>query len=299
MIKNLMASRVGVQLAKRSPEILMVVGVVGVVSGTVMACKATLKAQAILDEADRNIKTIKEVNETANIDVYSEKDYRKDLAVAYIQTGTKFAKLYAPSLIVGVASIGCLLGSHRIIQRRNVALMAAYKVVKDGFNSYRQRVQDEYGEEKDYMFKHGLTHEEVVETEVGENGKSKKVKKTKLTHENDMNDVSVYARFFDESCAQWTKTPEYNFMFLRAQQNYYNDMLKSRGHVFLNEVYDALGIPRTQAGSVVGWVVGEGDSFIDFGIFDGERQRAREFVNGYERSILLDFNVDGVIYDMI
>jgi hypothetical protein len=63
-----------------------------------------------------------------------------------------------------------------------------------------------------------------------------------------------------------------------------------------------LGIDRSKAGSVVGWVItkeGTGDNFIDFGVFDGDNPRARDFVNGREGSILLDFNVDGVIYDKI
>jgi hypothetical protein len=132
-----------------------------------------------------------------------------------------------------------------------------------------------------------------------ENGK--KIKSKKTIEVTDPNGVSQYARFFDESCVQWSKTPEYNLTFLNCQQNYANDLLHSRGHVFLNEVYDMLGIPRSQAGAVVGWVLGKDNDvgYIDFGIYDGNRMRARDFVNGYERSILLDFNVDGVIYDLI
>ena len=92
-------------------------------------------------------------------------------------------------------------------------------------------------------------------------------------------------------------------MFLRAQQQYANDKLIAQGHLFLNEVYDMLGLPRTKAGAIVGWVYDDnnavGDNFVDFGIYDVHRETARDFVNGYERSILLDFNVDGVIYDLI
>ena len=143
-----------------------------------------------------------------------------------------------------------------------------------------------------------LKYEQVIETTVDENGKTHKIKKNKL-NTDDTNGISVYARFFDEACTQWSKTPEYNFLTLKSQQNYFNSLLQSRGHVFLNEVYDALGIPRTQAGSIVGWAIGNGDNFVDFGIFNGDRTKVRDFVNGYERSILLDFNVDGVIYDLI
>jgi hypothetical protein len=182
------------------------------------------------------------------------------------------------------------------MKKRNLALVAAYKAIEEGFMAYRKRVIQEHGEKADYMYKNGLRSETVVETEVDEKGKSYKVKKEKLI--KDPNGLSVYAKFFDETCRQWSKNAEYNLMFLKAQQNYYNNLLMARGHVFLNEVYDALGIPRTQAGSIVGWVIGGGDNNIDFGIFDGDRPIVRNFVNGYEHSILLDFNVDGAIYDL-
>jgi hypothetical protein len=86
-------------------------------------------------------------------------------------------------------------------------------------------------------------------------------------------------------------------MFLQCQQNYFNQQLKARGHVFLNEIYDAIGLERSKAGTIVGWVTdGNGDGYIDFGMFE---DASRRFINGIEPSILLDFNVDGVIYDLI
>jgi hypothetical protein len=178
-----------------------------------------------------------------------------------------------------------------------VAVMAAYKAIEEGFSAYRKRVVEEYGEEKDFVLKNGLRSEQIEETVVdAETGKSKKVKTNK--YGVDPNGISVYARFYDESCKQWSKTPEYNLMFLKAQQNYFNDMLKARGHVFLNEVYDALGIERTKAAACSGWLLGEGgDNYIDFGLYNAGRSQA--FVNGYENVVLLDFNVDGVIWDLI
>lgn len=325
------AGRGGLILRKNSPEIMLAVGVVGVVASTVMACKATLKVDAVLkgakedidkihkgkkiaEEASnkkheelskhpdkptdieeiRTVRLIKEKYEKYN---YPETDYRRDLAVAYLQTGVDFVKLYGPAVVLGVASIGCIVGSHGIMKRRNIALMAAYKAVEQSFTDYRKRVVEEFGEDKDRCLKNGIKQEVVTVIETDENGKKVKVKKT--VESTDPNGISQYARFFDESSSQWVKSPEYNLTFLQCQQNYANDLLHARGHVFLNEVYDMLGIPRTKAGAVVGWVRGIGDDFVDFGIFDGERMKARDFVNGYERSILLDFNVAGVIYDMI
>ncbi len=299
--------RTGLVLQKHSPEILLGVGILGVVGSTVLACRATLKCEATLNKAKKKIETINKCwndVETGKIpkDAYTKEDRTKDLTVAYIQTGADFVKLYGPAIALGAVSIGCLVGSHRILSKRNMALVAAYKTIEEGFNAYRKRVREEHGDNTDYAYKNGLKSEEIVEKEIGEDGKTIKVKKTRYKPYGDPDDPnthSVYARFFDESCKEWTKTPEYNLMYLRSQQNYFNQMLQARGHVFLNEVYDALGISRSQAGSVVGWVLGKGDNYIDFGIFDGASGPARAFVNGEERSILLDFNVDGVIYDLI
>lgn len=114
---------------------------------------------------------------------------------------------------------------------------------------------------------------------------------------------SQYAKIFDDSCVGWTKDSEYNMHFLKSQQDYCNDKLKSKGHLFLNEVYDILGIPRTKAGAVVGWVYDEknpiGDNFVDFGIFDTNDERNSDFINGFENTAILDFNVDGNILSYI
>ena len=291
--------RAGLTVRKYSPEILLVVGITSAVGSTILACRATLKVDEVKKTHQDKVDRINDCWVTQQ-DEYSEKDHKRDLTVVYTQTAVDYIKLYGPAVTLGALSIVALVGGHGIMKKRNVALVAAYKAVEEGFNAYRQRVRDEYGEDTDYMFKNGLKAETVTETEVGEDGKTHKVKKTRMAV-IDGSTPSVYARFFDESCRQWSKTPEYNLMFLHAQQEYFNTMLISRGHVFLNEVYDALGIDRTQAGTMVGWVMrkdGKGDNKIDFGLYNGDSERARAFVNGDERSILLDFNVDGVIYDL-
>ena len=303
--------RTGLVLKKHSPEILMGAGILGIVGSTVLACKATLKVEDIIDEARDTLDTINEVldakghillnDEMINIpedeDKYTSEDAKKDKAIVYVKTGVELGKLYAPAISLGIVSIACLMGSHNIMKKRNVAVVAAYKAVEESFANYRRRVVEEFGKDKDEEYRYGIVRTEETITETDKNGKKKKVKKTVDTL--DPNHVSQYARFFDESCANWSKTPEYNLLFLKAQQNYANDLLKARGHIFLNEVYDMLGIERSQAGAVVGWVLDkDSDNFVDFGIYNGD-ERGRAFVNGYERSILLDFNVDGVIYDLI
>lgn len=294
--------RAGLVLKKHSPEILITAGVVGIVASTVMCCKATLKVDEILEESKETVEKIKEVHETKGEEIYPEQDYKRDLTITYVKMYGKVAKLYAPAVTLGVVSLGCILGAHGIMKKRNVALMAAYKAVEQSFSDYRKRVVEEFGERKDYLYYNGLKEETVTEEVVDEDGKKKKVKKTIEVRDEGYH--SPYEFFFDESSSEWSKTPEYNKHFLVAQQNYFNNLLMSRGHVFLNEIHDALGTPRTQAGAVVGWVLPKDendkrDGYIDLGLFDVNNESSRDFINGYERSILIKPNVDGVIYDLI
>ena len=290
------------KVEKHSPEILMGVGVVGIVTGTVMACKATMKLNDILEEAQETRDKIKEVASNPNYeDKYTEEDAKKDLTINYVQTGVKVAKLYAPAVAVGVAGVGCVLASHDIMKKRNVALSAAYLTVDKSFKEYKQRVVDRFGEEVEKEIRYGIKAEEIVETVTDEDGNEITISETVKTMNPTL--YSDYARFFDEASPCWQNDPEYNLMFLKAQQQYANDLLRAKGRLFLNDVYDMLGIEKTKAGQVVGWVYDRenpnGDNFVDFGIYDMSKERVRAFVNGYETNILLDFNVDGNIWDLM
>lgn len=298
-------SKIGFKIRKHSPEILVTAGVVGTVASTIMACKATTKVSDILEDTKAKVDQVHMVLEDNDIseDRYSQEDSKKDLAIIYVQSGIQFVKLYGPAVALGVLSLGCILTSNNILRKRNVALAAAYTAIDQGFKEYRGRVVDRFGEAVDRELKYNIKAKKITETVTDEEtGKEKKVKKT-VDVISDSNGYSPYARFFDEASPAWEKDPEYNLMFLRAQQQYADDLLHARGHLFLNEVYDMLGIPRSKAGQVVGWVYDEnnpiGDNHVDFGIYDIRREVVRDFVNGYERSILLDFNVDGNIWDLM
>lgn len=295
-------NRMGLKLKNYSPEILVATGVVGVVASTVMACKATTKIDEVLAETKENLdKTKNYVEEHGYSEKYTEEDHKKDLTIFYAKGGLELVKLYAPAVAVGTLSITAILSGHHILRKRNVALAAAYATVDKGFKEYRNRVIERFGEELDHELKYNIKAKEMEEIVKNEDGTERIEKKT--VNVADPNTWSDYARFFDESCAGWTKDPEYNLMFLKDQQRYANDLLKTKGSLFLNEVYEMLGLPRTKAGQVVGWIYDEkhpvGDNFVDFGIYDLYKEKNRDFVNGYERSILLDFNVDGDILDLI
>lgn len=299
---------VGFTLKKYSPQILLGAGIVGGVASTVLACKATLKVNDTLEAPKKNIDKIHKATESGHTESglpYTAEDSKKELAIVYAHTALDIVKLYGPAALLGATSIACILTSNNIMRKRNLALAAAYTAIDTSFKEYRGRVVERFGKQLDRELKYNLKAVEVEETVTDEEGNTTTVKKT--VEVADIEQPSEYAMFFCEGCRGWTKNAQENRIFLEQTQNWANDVLRLRGHLFLNEVYDALGINRTKAGNIVGWKYDKknGDSYVDFGIYNTygleprHAQAKMNFVNGAERSILLDFNVDGPIIDLI
>jgi len=278
---------------KNSPEILFGVGVVGVVGTVVLACRATLKVSDVLDEANKELANAEFLVSHDKAD-YNVKTAARDIKVIKTKTAISIMKLYAPAVVVGGLSIAALTGGHRIQQNRIAGLTAAYAALEKGFEQYRKRVVDELGEEKDLEFRHGKKIESTIEKT------DKGVKTTEVVKLGDA--PSIYSVFFDQFNKHWEPNDMHNRNFLQLQQTYANDRLNAYGHLFLNEVYDMLGVPRTPAGAVTGWVWKKhskaGDGFVDFGIFKHGNKDIRDTHYGRD-GYLLDFNVDGVIYDLL
>lgn len=296
--------KVGFNLKKHSPEILIAAGVVGVVASGVMACKATLKVNEVIDESKKNIEEIHTANikgETKAGKPYSEEDAKKDLTIVYVQTGVKLAKMYAPAIAVGALSITGIVASNRILRKRYIASAAAYATLDRGFKEYRGRVIERFGKELDKELKYNIKSEQIDEIEKDEKGKEKVVKKTVDTAT--VSEHTSFSRIFDETCPNWEKDAEYNNMFLRQTQNWANKKLQENGYLFLNEVYEMLGFQKSQQGQILGWIYDPKDptcnNYVDFGIDDIHNEQKRLFVNGHERSIILDFNVDGDIWSLM
>ena len=297
--------KIGFAAKKHSPELFLIGGIAAGVATVVMACKETPKALQIVEEHKKNTLMIRDcMGDQGLIESgeYSEEQGQKDLFIQYVHTGVGLAKTYAPALALGALSIGCILTSHNVMKKRNLALATAFTALDKSFKGYRSEVVERFGEEVDKQLALGIKPKEVEEKTVDENG-NEVVTKTTKNVVDPLSIYSPYAKFFDAGCSGWEDNPEYNLMFLRAQEKYVNDLLKSRGYVFLNEVYDALGIPRTEAGQFVGWVYepenGDYDNYISFGIYDVNKENCKDFVNGYEPTILLDFNCDGNIIDRV
>jgi hypothetical protein len=294
--------KVGFKFKKHSPEILIAVGVIGVVASTVMACKATMKVNDILDETKETIDTIHDAVEnhkhTSDGEEYTQEVANRDLTIVYGQTAWKFVKLYGPAVAVGAVSIACMIGSNRILRKENVALAAGLSATASSFKEYRSRLIDRFGKDLDKELRFGIKAKEVEETVVDEEGNETVVKKTvEVVDPNTAH--SLYSVVFCEGNTGWTKSPELNKFFLIQQQNNANDKLRLNGILTLNDVYDMVGAPKTAYGQIAGWVYTDdgsaGDNFVDFGIFDVTNAKACEFVNGHERSIILDFNCIGNI----
>lgn len=293
---NIVASKAIIKIKKHSPEILIVVGVVGTVASAVIACKATTKVNRIIDDAKGDIDKVHTATEncvTEAGETYSTEDSKKDLVIIYAQTGVKLAKLYAPAVILGTLSIASILASNNILRKRNVALGAAYAAIDKSFKDYRGRVIERFGEQVDTELKYGIKAKKFEEVEVDpETGKEKKVKKTVMVA--DPNLQSDYAVYFDNKSRNYETNQDYNYMFLKAQQQFANDKLQTRGHLFLNEVLDDLDLPRTSAGQIVGWTKDGPDGYVNFRIVEVDRETED---GRHEPSLLLDFNVEGNIWD--
>lgn len=290
-------------IKQHSPEILIIAGAAGVVASTVLACRATLKASEIKAQLDRDLTDIADARDAAEDNteiVYREEDAERDRKVAYAHAVVGYVKLYAPAVTIGLLSLGTIFASNNILRKRNASLVAAYTAVDTAFKKYRKNVVDTYGSEIDYKLRHSLSTEKVDSIEVDpETGKEKKTKKT-VNVLNDTCDID-YSRIFDSSCVEWEDNADYNYTFLKAIENHMNNILRTRGYVFLNEVYRAIGFPDSEAGQVVGWIYDKnnGDCHISLGIDNITTEARRRFKDGLESVIIVDPNVDGVILGKI
>lgn len=291
-LKTMMTKAVdltGFKLKKVGPDAMVIGGIVGVSIATYMLFKKAGQLEDILDE---HKDMTDEIRDTAD-----EKSRRKEMAKAYAKTGKKIVVAYGPAISVYTLSVFSIFEGHHLVRKRYLSAVAACKVLESSFNEYRDRVKKLYGEEKEFDIFHGIDKKDISVTQTDENGKEKekKLKNAKIAPDA----PSLYARYFDESSPCWEPNPEFSLMFLKAQENYFNELLQIKGYVFLNDVYEALGLSASQTGQLVGWVKGNGDDYIDFGIYNLYHEKHRDFVNGYENVILLDFNVDGIIVDKI
>ena len=300
------ASRVKAKTSAKSPEIFIAVGIVSVIGGTVMACKATTKACDILDEAKEALDTVHKVAEDAMLcekHDYTPEIRRKDVALIYAQTGFKLMTCYAPAAFIGGFGIASILTSHRIMRKRNAALTASFAATSRAFKEYRGRVIDRYGADVDRELRYDIKAKKIEETVIDENGKTKKVKKT-VEVVNPEAAVDYNQFVVDSSIRWWQEHSDYNMMFLKSEQQFATDKLRASKHLYLNDILERLDLPKTPQGQMAGWVWDPkdddvmGDGFVDFGINMTYKENP-DFPNGLEPIITLDFNCDGNIFNLM
>lgn len=282
---------------KHSPEILMVAGVIGTVAGAVMACKETLELEDVLDECKQEKIELEE--QYAMCEQYSEDALKKDQVKLTIKQAVKIVKLYAPSVIMEATSIGVIFASNDIMRKRNASMAAAYATLNSMYKRYRQNVIESYGEEVDKDMRFGVKHEKV--TEIDEDGNKVKIDARIVDLDNTALAISDYSRFFQAGCKGFDAcSGRYNLLYLKGIQAMFNNKLIADGYVMLNDVYRELGFDTIPEGWSIGWVYDEenpiGDNYIDFGLYEARNKNQRA-VNDWEPVILMDFNVDGNLYE--
>lgn len=280
---------------KHSPEILIVSGIVGLIGAGVLACRATTKVQSILNKKNEQLENVT-VAESYDDRDYTKEDATKDRLIIKSKCALKVAGVYAPAVGIATASVISILAGHNILRRRAAALAAVYATVENSFNEYRKRVAERFGEDVDNELKFGVKAKQITETVTDENGKEKHVKKT-VNAANDKLGGSPYAFIFDKQTSPAVYEDDTDFMLLRLrhEQQYANDVLATRGYLSLNEVLERLGLKTSKMGQIVGWAAKGGDDFVDFGV----RELDVDTIDGVEKKIVLDFNCQGNILDLI
>ena len=290
------------------PEILLCAGVASILAGTVLACKATLKLEEHVADKDEALdEALAKAAPEGSVIVYDEMEERKAKATVYLQMAGHIAKDYAPAVALLGGGIGMIVGSHNILRARMTAIAAAYATLEQAHEKYRSRVVEEYGEDVDRKFRLGI-HDEVVEERViTKSGKEKVKKHVEESVHADGSEYSMYARYFDQfNSDEHMLDQGYNLSFLLNAQNQCNERLKRKGWLMLNDVYRELGFKEVPEGQLVGWKLDNpngGDNYVDFGIFEVRNRDALTSAqiggNAKETCFVLDFNVDGLMWDQI
>ena len=275
------------KLKAHSPTILVVAGVVGFGATAVMAARATRNLDKVVHEHK-----VKRYDIVAGEVELAPRERKNQLVKLYGGTTMELARVYGPTIVVGSLSAAAILSGHNILRKRHVATMVAYSGLLEEFKQYRGRVAKTVGAEAEQEIYQGAHAEWVDDDE--HPGEKKRV----MVYDQS---ADLYLRpWFDETNFNFSKDPVQNYLFLKGVQQHMNNLLEIRGHVFLNDVFDAIGLPRCREAQVAGWRKnGDGDQYISFGFLESKDPNTVAFCSGHEPRVRLNFNIDGVIWDLI
>jgi hypothetical protein len=267
---------------KYAPEILLGTAAVAGTACIATSCRATIKAKKSWEEHQERKLLIADKLQSEQITSEESKvEMRKEI----VKVGLELAKEYAIPFSLYTATIGCVLGSYKIQKSRLQAISATLSAMSAAYSSLVMRLKN--GAEN------GLTAEEVLQGKFvckveNEDGT---VEEYTTTVKNPYNNPFRFR--FDKYSTAWEHHHFSNECILRAEENWANTALDLNGYLFLNDVLDRLGLPKTKAGQILGWRKdGNGDGFVDFGVVDCQTLTGAEYDdNAFE----LNFNVDGDI----
>lgn len=277
--------RTKLTMIRKSPEITLALGIGTSIAAVGYTVWATIKAVETYNDTVQKLEQAERVLD-------NEEEKEDAIEKIKLHRTLEWVKLYAPAIALETASILFTVKSHKIMKGRNAALVMSVAAATKELNDYRQRVRDAIGEEQEKdIFNDAST---FTVTHMHEDGTSEEEVVKKNNHE------SQYAAFFDAASSAWENDTVYNLSFLKTKLLLLNNRLRLEGHMFLNDVYRALGLPETKAGQYVGWVVGsvDGDGVIKFiNVATGENIDDLDDLD--DPTVLIDFNVDGDIINIL
>ena len=285
--------KVAFGLRKVGPEIGTVAGMAGIAASAIYLYKAVNESKDILAKVKEEVKKLED-----------EGADEKDIKAVKIAGGVAVAKKVALPAGLAVASSATVLGIHHEMRKENRRLSEVITQTSLAYNALKNEIREQLGDEQADELIYSVRKPDKKEIkEIEENSPRKdeitdEERKSYRISDGEEITPSPYAVFFDETCNNYSDDPEYNKNTLILLQAQLNERLKRVGYVYLNEVYEKLGVEKTEAGHVMGWRYAphdpnhEGDNQIDFNMWDIRSRANRRFINGYEPVVLLDFNID-------
>lgn len=225
---------------KRSPEILLGLGIASAITSTVLAVKATPKAMELLAEAEKE-----NINRQIKEGVPGP-EVKNGLPSA--QVVKTVWKCYIPAAISGAASIACLLGSHSVNAKRNAALATAYKLSETALNEYREKVVEEIGEDKEKVIRDKVSQKHLDEKPVSKNEVVITGTGKQLCYDG------ISGRYFES-----------DIQTIRAAVNKINETMVYEMYAALNDFYNEIGLSNTDMGDELGWNLDDGLLEISYG----------------------------------
>lgn len=213
-------------ISKHSPEILMGIGIAGLVTAGVLAVKETPKALRLIEE---------------------KKQEEQVARLTAIETVQATWKCYVPAVVTAGCSIACLVGSSRVNHKRNAALATAYKISEAALNEYREKVIETIGEKKELALREAIAKDRVEKNPVS----------SQTVIITDKGNTLCYDMWSDRYFRS-------DIEAIKRIVNDLNRRMRDENYISLNEFYSEIGLKSTEPGDLMGWNIERGYIDIHF-----------------------------------